>query len=404
MNKTVHIAFGDSGYGVLKHFISLNNLDNDMLKNSVIMNLNEDYSLGPLLDVSTKKGLNNRIDWFNESFMNECYGEFDEYEKCGDKIALSYTSLSFIEKTDSIVIWHGKNTSDQIGLRYIISRFSDNLISEVDVTNTFKGEDYLNYCPISLAECDYEMVGEAIYKINLIDKEKRLEYTSEWDSLEKDSSTLRVFFDGVIESVDEDYYDKLILSNCSYNYKSAALIIGETMGRSNQLVCDTYIHCRVIKLINSGEILFRGDKSNLSSLEIKQNGSLREFLKTIFGENNDVDEDGIYHYLLENKDNELTIETTHISNWTPEKLSNKLIIDYNDENVFSLSLRINGEAVMFINNILVSNARMERFEYEEKIDGVVKQILEESIFIENANSSSETIIIKLSPVFTVGLI
>lgn len=74
--------------------------------------------------------------------------------------------------------------------------------------------------------------------------------------------------------VDESYYDNEILENCTFNFKMAARVIGATMGKSAQVVGDTYIDHRVRKLIENGRIEYRGRLKTMRDFEIRVPGCL----------------------------------------------------------------------------------------------------------------------------------
>lgn len=60
--------------------------------------------------------------------------------------------------------------------------------------------------------------------------------------------------DNTILEADEDYFDDFILSKCSCEYKSAARVIGEVLGYTDQLIGDQFLHTRIVELIRKGKL------------------------------------------------------------------------------------------------------------------------------------------------------
>lgn len=94
--------------------------------------------------------------------------------------------------------------------------------------------------------------------------------------------------------------------------------------------------------------------------------SLNEFFVKVFKKDSEKDEDGFYHYLLEEKDNDLVVDTTHITKWITIDFSNKLILDYDDNNIFSLTWFKEGRDLISINHSLVNNIKYKTDVYENK--------------------------------------
>ncbi|WXR60944.1 DUF3658 domain-containing protein [Peptostreptococcaceae bacterium AGR-M142] len=350
MNYT-HIVFGDSAKGSLKYFFENN--ENDY--SGEVVGLLDDLSVGPLNDIDKEEGFRQRIYWIN-NLNKEVMPYFEEYSKA---VVDSYNNLNDIDKTHTIIIWHGNNSSDQVGLRYIISKLENKNIYEVDVSKQpimfFKDEAYI---PRALGECSIENIEKVILNMKKIDNERLEELKNDWQELRNSKENLRIVKDSKILGVEEDFYDSKIVANTGFNFKMAARIIGKTMGESKHLVTDTYIDYRIRKLIEQGKIKYQGHLESIRDYQIRVQGSLNQFFEVIFGDKpSKKDEDGFYHYLLENKDDNLKVDVTELNKWTNDLLKDKLILSYNDENIFSLTLRNEGREIVEINNTVIDRVK-----------------------------------------------
>lgn len=361
MSKFVHIVFGDSAAGTLKYYFGNN--ENEF--KGEIINFREDHSIGPIYEIDTEIGLRKRIEWF-EKMLKEV-SAYDYFENIDKEFIETYKNIKNIEPDSKIIIWYGENTADQVGLRYLSALLIDRELYEVNISQSYVGDYNGNrYRPRAFGECSPEEIDDLILTMKKIHQEKCNCLMNNWEALRASKDNLRILNDDEIIGVDEGYYDLDILSNCTFNFKKAARVIGMTMGKSQQLVGDTYIDYRVRKLIASGKIEYRGKLETMRDFEVRVFGSLNEFFIKLFKMNCEIDEDGFYHYLLEEKENDLVVDTTYITKWNTIDLSNKLILDYDDNNVFSLSWFKDGRDLISINHTLVDNIEYKTEVYENE--------------------------------------
>lgn len=264
MGKFVHVVFGDSAVGTLRYFFQNNKNE----YNGEIINFREDHSIGPIYEIDTEEGLKKRIKWFEKMFKLVF---IDDYFKDIEKEFIeTYEMIKNIEKDSKIVIWYGENTIDQVGLRYLSSLLRNRELYEVNVSNSYiNNYNGDGYKPRAFGECAPEEIDNIILKMKKIEKEKSNSLINDWEMLRKSKENLRILEDNKIIGVDESYYDEQILSNCTFNFRKAARVIGNTMGKSNQFVSDTYIDYRVRKLIESGKIEYRGKLETMRDFEIR---------------------------------------------------------------------------------------------------------------------------------------
>lgn len=264
----MHIVFGDSATGALKYYFGNN--ENEF--KGKIINFREDHSIGPIYKIDTEVGLRKRIEWF-EKMLKEVLA-YDYFENIDKEFIETYENIKNIEQDSKIIIWYGENTADQVGLRYLIALLIDRELYEVNISQSYVGDYNGNgYKPRAFGECSPEEIDNLILTMKKIDKEKCNCLMKDWQVLRVSKDNLRILNNHEIIGVEESYYDNDILSNCTFNYKKAARVIGMTMGKSQQLVGDTYIDYRIRKLIESGEIEYRGKLETMRDFEVRVFGS-----------------------------------------------------------------------------------------------------------------------------------
>ena len=396
MDKFIHIVFGDSAAGVLRHFLNKGESEFD----GNIMNFRDDFSLGPLYEIDTEEGLKRRLEWFKRIF--EKTGELDWFEEAARGIVDAYRKVILLGQGANIIVWHGENASNQAGLRYLSSVLDEKDMYELDVSKAcraVRGEN--EYIPRSLAEISPEEIGDIISHVKKVEMEKHAVLKDEWESLRKSLENLRILREEGIVGVNDEYYDDEILSSCTFNFKKAARVIGEAMGKSEQLIGDMYIDYRLRALIESKKIECRGTLKSMRDFDMRVKYSLNEFFKELLKKECDKDEDGFYHYLIEENECWLEVDTTYIGDWWKSvDMSNKLILDYDDSNMFSLTWFKEGVELISINHVLIGRAE---YKTEEYVDENGESVKAESVVLYMDNGLNQYIQIQIRPHMSIKL-
>lgn len=275
--SVIHIGFGDSACGNLKSAFSKNN----EYKNEQIICINEDFSIGPIYQLESNKGIQERKQWLKEVLTKT--GSILDKDYL-DWIETTLNKNSHIAKevpTDSkVIIWHGDNASDQIGLRFVAFLLQNNNIQfeEVNVTEysrqiEYKVHDLQNkeipHVIKSLGEMPPELTLDALQlkkSMSLLTIESLI---NDWEKWTQTKDVLRILLKGNLIAVPEDYYDLSILENTANEYQKASYVVGDVMGESDQRIGDTYLAYRVYQLIQQGKLSYQGDLGFLREFEIR---------------------------------------------------------------------------------------------------------------------------------------
>ncbi|KDR95886.1 protein of unknown function [Peptoclostridium litorale DSM 5388] len=396
MDKFIHIVFGDSAAGVLRYF--LNKGEHEF--NGKVINFSDDFSIGPIYEIDTEEGFRRRLEWFRSVF--EKIGELDWFEEAAKGIVDSYEKVRSVGQGANIIVWHGENASNQAGLRYLSSVLDEKDMYELDISKaigTVRGEN--EYIPRSLAEMSPEDIGDIIFHVKKVEKEKHAALKEEWKHLRDSPENLRILKGEGVFGVNDEYYDDEILLSCTYNFKKAARVIGKIMGKSEQLIGDMYIDYRLRALIESKKIEGRGSIKRMRDFDVRVKYSLNEFFKALFKKECDKDEDGFYHYLIEENEYGLEVDTVYIGDWWKRvDMSNKLILDYDDSNMFSLTWFKEGVELIRINHVLIGRAE---YKTEEYVDENGENVKEESVVLHMDNGSNQYIQIQMRPHMSIRL-
>jgi hypothetical protein len=99
----------------------------------------------------------------------------------------------------------------------------------------------------------------------------------EWLDLSGTDEVLRIWENGGIKSAQEDYYDSFIIDivkNLHTEYGSkdfikASRVIGEALGRSEQIISDAFIEYRLRHLIYKGVFEIKGIPKSMRHYSVK---------------------------------------------------------------------------------------------------------------------------------------
>lgn len=275
VNK-VHIVFDLSSSGTLK--VALR--DVLAVEGQKVIAISDTFSVGPVWRLHTEEGLKNRKEWlFYHINLDEEY--MDDY---GEEFAKVCAQIDAIPDDIPINIWYGDNGHEQTGLRlalYLLKEKSNPIIM-INATkeySTIFSEKRLDGYPLQVGEITPEKLA-AIYKetsAKEVTPVQRRELEEEWLTLSESDKKLRLWQNGHIHSVSEDYLDNFIIQSLqklnkergNNNFIKSARLIGEVIGHSLHVVGDGFIEYRVRELIINGIFDIKGVPKAMRFYEVK---------------------------------------------------------------------------------------------------------------------------------------
>ncbi|MNH93830.1 putative hydrolase [compost metagenome] len=251
----VHIAFDDSASGSLR--VALRGLDGEK-----VVCLNDNLMVGPLSDIHEQGGFAKRLQWWEESMNGRDREEAAEY-----LLMAAIVWCQWPARLDDlpIVIWASDSAAEQIGLRRLLAVLSKeadvSLVNPSTLLNRGNSEQVYQHT----GEISSEKLAPLLVHAERLLPEAREVYISDWYRLIAEEGVLRLFEDGKLRSVSEDYFDESILLAArklkAFNgkYIKSARLVGEVIGYSEQRISDSFIEYRVRRLIEARKLSYTGD-------------------------------------------------------------------------------------------------------------------------------------------------
>lgn len=276
----IHIAFGDSAAGNLKAALKI--IANkpgqpcehclECALNAVVLSCSDQFSIGPIFEMDLPSGFFDRVNWMGD-FLEDCLEPdmtLDDVDDLLEKISDFYKKLAWIENEQNVVIWHGKNVIDQIGVRLLANLLPDCQLYEIDLENAVLCSKFEKYSHQTLATYDPEFLEKLLDFVQPISEETKQHWSNEWENLVKAKGLLRIWSGSAIETVEIDYFDEALLRHCSEFPRSAAKVIADVLAEG---VCETgenFLYLRLRQMAKTYQIVGEGDLESFKEFHVMQ--------------------------------------------------------------------------------------------------------------------------------------
>lgn len=253
----LHIVFEQANVDALQKAMEL-----DESLQGEIVEIKDDFAVGPLGDIYGAEGYQERRDWWKNLLEYSPYTE--QLNIVDDKLAVHNLLKRIDEETEEQVwIWMGQNAHDVCGYYWLMSQLKD-YQGRVQVL-------YLNNLPFINEK------GNIFYPTNLWEiqpkeflKAKKLarpitlsEFEvdpDEWKKTCQENSLVR-FLEGGKKLVgkDVDFYDKDILVNVTKESQKLNKVLSNTLNKMKVKTGDVFLVWRMREMAAAGKLELSGD-------------------------------------------------------------------------------------------------------------------------------------------------
>ncbi|MCZ8523287.1 DUF1835 domain-containing protein [Paenibacillus caseinilyticus] len=268
--RHVHIALGDSPGGSLR--MALRPPEGSEPEHRVLVLRDAiPFSVGPLWKLEKEEGREERRRW---CMLHINMDDRDEYLFRGEEYFREMKGgLEGVPPSLPITIWAGANAHEQAGLRFALYllRGRGSPVSVIDTTAAYARLYH------SAPGCGRRRTGEinsedlkAIWNAQTAGRELTAEeknrMASEWLELSGRKTALRIWQEGRMMEVREDYYDRVLTAvvesihrdRGNQDWIKSARVVGEMIGHLEQDIGDDYPEYRLRHLIYNGTLEIEG--------------------------------------------------------------------------------------------------------------------------------------------------
>jgi len=269
----IHIVFNTADTTVLQQAIEMD----DTLAGSIV-EIKDDYAVGPLLNIYTAEGIEARRNWWTEVLAG---GDYDGKVATGevdDNATVATLKTTLNENPEEIVwIWAAQNKHDVSGYYWLVSQLKD-----------YQGRVfilYLNNLPF-INEKGLIFYPEWLHIIPPKEflKAKRLarpvtlsEFEvdpDEWTRLCNEGQDVRLLEGGKkLVQKEVSFYDEELKKFISADWQKASKIIHQFLSKAKQTTGDAFLLWRLKQIIAAGGIDTQGDVKKMKDFEVKLQGA-----------------------------------------------------------------------------------------------------------------------------------
>lgn len=254
----IHIVFQQADAQLICEAMKL-----DPSLNGDVVEFKDEWGVGPLKNLDTDAGWQQRMDWWNGLLQATPHAE-----KMATAIDDRKTVQELKKKLDADTaleawIWIGQNQHDVTGYYWLIPQLKEyqGRIHLIHLHNLpFINEKGQLFYPDYVHEI---LPKEAVKAKKLARPVSVAEFemdTDEWKKLSDENAAVRIYEGGKkISGREESFYDNEVMKNITGEWQKATRVLSNTLHRMKIKTGDVYLMWRMKQLIAEGKIEVMGD-------------------------------------------------------------------------------------------------------------------------------------------------
>jgi len=252
----IHLVFNTADIAALEAAIELD----ETLAGKVI-EIKDDYAVGPLLDIYETEGYQARRDWWQNVLTNSPYT--DQLDIVDDKLTVHNLMNALNHDENEVLwIWMGQNAHDVSGYYWLMSQFKEyqGRIQVLYLNNLpFLNEKGQLFYPTYLSQIQPKEFLKAKKLARPITLSEFELDPDEWKKLCQENEGIRFLEGGKkLVSMHIGCYDKEILSLLTKNAQKLPSALNNIMTKIKVKLGDAFIVYRLNALEENGKIVFVG--------------------------------------------------------------------------------------------------------------------------------------------------
>jgi hypothetical protein len=267
----IHIVFQQADIDVLNKAIEM-----DETLAGEIIHVKDDYAVGPLADLNTPEGWQERRDWWKS--LLELSPHMEQLDMVDDKLTVHQLKEKLGETSEDVWLWMGQNQHDVCGYYWLMSQLKDHQgrIFVLYLNNLpFLNEKGSLYYPTAI----HEILPKEIIKAKKLARPITLSEfevdPDEWKKLCNENAMVRILEGGKkIVSKEENYYDKELLGFITGEWQKVQKVFTTAFSKMKVRTGDVFLAWRMRKLAEEGKLEIQGDwtKSAWKEVQVKLAG------------------------------------------------------------------------------------------------------------------------------------
>lgn len=273
----IHIVFNEADVNVLNKAIEL-----DATLQGTVVQIKDDYAVGPLGDVYRGEGIATRREWWIQVLAGGDYdGKADEGSAVDDNKTAAEMVGTLRRNPDEIIwIWAAQNKHDVCGyywLLHFLKEFQGRIfilyLNNLPFFNE-KGSIFYPTWLHTIPPREFLKAKKLARPITLSEFEMD---PDEWTRLCNENKGVRLLEGGKkLVQHGYDFYDVELKQFISKDWQKAGKIIGQFLSKGKHTTGDAYLLWRLKTIISGGEYDIQGEPKQMKDFEIKRKADIVE--------------------------------------------------------------------------------------------------------------------------------
>ena len=253
----IHLVFNTADIAALEAAIEL-----DETLAGKVVEIKDDYAVGPLLDIYETEGYQARRDWWKQVLEFSPYA--DQLDIVDDKLTVHQLINALNHDENEVIwVWMGQNAHDVAGYYWFMSQFKEyqGRIQVLYLNNLpFLNEKGQLFYPTYLSQIQPKEFLKAKKLARPITLSEFELDPDEWKKLCQENEGVRFLEGGKkLVSLHLDCYDKEILTLLTKNAQKLPSALTNIMAKLKVKLGDAFIVFRLKQMAVDGKIIFVGD-------------------------------------------------------------------------------------------------------------------------------------------------
>ncbi|RXK61522.1 DUF1835 domain-containing protein [Lacibacter luteus] len=266
----IHIVFNEADIDVLQKAIEL-----DETLQGEVLQVEDDYAVGPLKDIYTEEGITARRAWWKEVLTGtDLEKKVDEGDVDDNKLIAFIVERLQKDEEEKVWIWAAQNKHDVSGYYWLISQLKD-----------FQGRIYILYLnnlpfinekgqlfyPEWISTIQPKEMTKAKKLARLVTPSEFEVDPDEWTKLCNEEKGVRLLEGGKkLGQKDYDFYDADLKNFITGDWQKASKVINQFLSKNKHTTGDMYVLWRIKQLIATDLYDVQGELKNMKDFELKK--------------------------------------------------------------------------------------------------------------------------------------
>ena len=253
----IHLVFNTADIAALEAAIELD----DTLAGKIV-EIKDDYAVGPLENIYETEGFQLRKDWWAKVLADSPYT--DQLDIVDDRLTIHQLQNALThDENESIWIWMGQNVHDVCGYYWVMSQFKEyqSRVHVLYLNNLpFLNEKGQLFYPTYLSQIQPKEFLKAKKLARPITLSEFELDPDEWKKICTEQEVVKFLEGGKkVVNMDINFYDKEILSLLTKNAQKLPSALSNILAKMKVKTGDAFIVYRLKALEELGKIVFVGD-------------------------------------------------------------------------------------------------------------------------------------------------